>query len=286
MSNNHKNSKPNLRSNSGQAVLETVLVLLIVVSMARLVWGLNNNVREWGFSYFGDYFLCLIEVGELPSLGGANTAGECNGAYQEFDFASGRPPVGGGGSTSSGLSGSSDEPGGSAGSSESSRAASDSADTSRNSGNGSRTRISSSSINNNGGSSGKVGAKKKAKEEKIKVDESEGIPAWALNKRDRAAAGRPDRIAVSSKYSIDDDSQQKRGAERTNVTVKTKSSQDEEGRTKKMKVRERKAASVEANDGGGFSFGRLLRMLIILGIIVAIVVFFGSQALQISKDSE
>lgn len=295
MSNNLKKTKPKLRSNSGQAVLEIVLVLLVVMTMARLVWGLNKSVQEWGFSYFGDYFLCLIEVGELPSMGGSNAAGECNSQYQAFDWSTGRPPITGssGGTNTSGgfnpnsTSGSSGNSAGSTNSGGSSGAASDAADTSRNSGNGARTRI-NSGINNDGsyakqagGSSGKEDSKKK-----IKVDDGVGIPSWAVNQNKGAAAGRPERMAVNRKYQLEDEARQVRGQERTNIAIKKKSSQDEEARSKKMKVRDRKTASVEATDSDGFSFGRLLRMLIILGIVVAIVVFFGSQALQISKDSD
>ena len=37
-------------------------------------------------------------------------------------------------------------------------------------------------------------------------------------------------------------------------------------------------------DIGGFSFGKILKFLIIAGIIIAIIVFLGGQALQIKKS--
>ena len=105
------------------------------------------------------------------------------------------------------------------------------------------------------------------------------MPAWAVNQNKGASEGRPERIAVSRKFGIEDDKAQVRGAERTAITARKKSARDEESRSKKMKVRERKVANVEASEEGGLGFGRLLRILIMMCIIIGIAVFFGSLSL-------
>lgn len=46
------------------------------------------------------------------------------------------------------------------------------------------------------------------------------------------------------------------------------------------------AAKLEEDKGGGLSFGRIFRMFMIFGIIVAIIIFLGGQVLQISKSGE
>ncbi len=91
---------------SGQAVIEYILVLTVVVSMVLGgLYQLNDAFRVWADSYFGDYLACLLESGELPSLGGAGGS-ECTQLYKEFSLADGRPHVGdgvgGGGGGSSG----------------------------------------------------------------------------------------------------------------------------------------------------------------------------------------
>lgn len=49
---------------------------------------------------------------------------------------------------------------------------------------------------------------------------------------------------------------------------------------------ERKAASLNEDDDSGFGFGQLLKMFLIAGLIVAIVVFFGSQVMNYSNSRE
>jgi hypothetical protein len=40
------------------------------------------------------------------------------------------------------------------------------------------------------------------------------------------------------------------------------------------------------DDGGGLEFGKLFKLFLIIGIVIAIVVFLGGQVLQISKSGE
>jgi len=79
-------------SQSGQALIEYVLLLAISVA---LILGLMNQLYKpfgkWVDNYMGVYLECLLDVGELPSLGGGDASGECNQKFESFTLAGGRP---------------------------------------------------------------------------------------------------------------------------------------------------------------------------------------------------
>ena len=57
----------NFRSQSGQAVIEYVLVLVIVVSiLTGILFQFSSAFRTYTKALFGDYISCLLEAGELP----------------------------------------------------------------------------------------------------------------------------------------------------------------------------------------------------------------------------
>ena len=83
-------------SQSGQAMLEYILVLFVVVSIALgIIYQFNDSFRSKLNTYFGDYLACLIETGELPSLGSDSgvSQGECDAGFDNFDPRSGRPLI-------------------------------------------------------------------------------------------------------------------------------------------------------------------------------------------------
>jgi hypothetical protein len=82
-----------LRDDRGQAIVEYVLVLVVAVSIILGgIYQLNSAFKVWANNYFGNYLACLLETGELPSLGGANTTGGlCNSQFKPFSLADGRP---------------------------------------------------------------------------------------------------------------------------------------------------------------------------------------------------
>ena len=55
----------------GQAVIEYLLILILVVSIILgILYQFNDAFKKFINGYFGDYIACLLETGELPSLGG------------------------------------------------------------------------------------------------------------------------------------------------------------------------------------------------------------------------
>ncbi len=80
----------------GQAVLEYILVLIVVVSIVLgVLYQFNDAFRNFLQSYFGDYLTCLLETGELPALGGEGypNQGICSAGFKNFNVASGRSIV-------------------------------------------------------------------------------------------------------------------------------------------------------------------------------------------------
>ena len=84
------------KNSAGQAALEYILILVISVAVIMgLVARLNNSFKVYFDSYMGQYLTCLLETGELPTLGaqdGSVNISSCNEEFEEFTFESGRPP--------------------------------------------------------------------------------------------------------------------------------------------------------------------------------------------------
>lgn len=90
-------TKPfNQASQKGQAVTEYLLILVIVTGIALgVIYQFSDAMKKYVNSYFGDYLACLLETGELPTLGGTTgpTAEGCNASFEPFSLAKGRPLI-------------------------------------------------------------------------------------------------------------------------------------------------------------------------------------------------
>ncbi len=77
-----------LRNNQGQALIEYVLMLVIIVSLVlMLMTQIFKPFGDFIQSYMGSYVGCLLEYGELPSLGYPEPSevdddSECNKKFQ------------------------------------------------------------------------------------------------------------------------------------------------------------------------------------------------------------
>ena len=89
-----------LRSQSGQGIVEYLLVLVVTVSiLLGAIYQFNSAFKSWAQSYFGDYLTCLFETGELPIIDGTpGDSGECNSLFKPFSFTGGRSYAGANGS--------------------------------------------------------------------------------------------------------------------------------------------------------------------------------------------
>jgi hypothetical protein len=276
----------------GQALIEYVLILLIVVAV--ILGGLtqvNKGFRDWLGSYFGDYWTCLIESGELPNVGGAPSAvdatgesqGQCNALYQNFSVQNGVPPApgpgGGGGPAASQGSGNENttgtlggtQPGSSSGNSDSGSAARAAAARASSEGRANRIRA-------NGRPSGSI------------EGESKGTGGGTLTKIDggatnenvvRIRAPQDGYLARNGTGNSDDD----KISDRTLVAA-SKDKGKSSNPNHLMKVERRKTSSVSTDESLDFGFGDFLRYLIIAIMIALLLIVIGGQLLQVSKSAE
>lgn len=95
----------------GQAAVEYILLAVIVVSLMIGMKNVFSTINDGINRYIGDYIVCLMEYGELPTLGVQDTglkkhvdgSGKtCDKNFAAFSFDEGRKYTGGGGSNRSG----------------------------------------------------------------------------------------------------------------------------------------------------------------------------------------
>ncbi len=267
-------------SQSGQALVEYVLLLAIAVA---LILGLMNQLYKpfgnWMQDYMGQYLECLLDRGELPTVGGeAPEGGECTSKFQPFTLTGGRPPVGGKNgnpdendpdSNRAGQGASASENGGSGGGSSG----------------GSRGRSRTLAVGKNarGGADG-PGAELGDNQTMEKLPESSFYKtrtsrSYSIGSTQSTSENRQGLTVPLNRVKGKDE------AERS-VQIPNEVQESTPRPVKRMLITppERKVA-VEEKDFE-WSFGQYLKIAMIIIIIVAIVLFLGGQILQISKSME
>lgn len=278
-----------LNNNQGQALIEYVLMLIITVSIVIAL--MNQIFKPFGDfvdNYMGKYVSCLLEYGELPSFGSevpsaVEDDSECNKRFQKGSLANGRPPAAGrGGSGSDGEKGDSSKEGASAGTSDDS------------SGGGSGTYAGSSS---RGGS---------------RFVNSGRRPSSGVESGDAQAGGKVVEIALEGggsggffKSRGGGGSYYQGGRKTASVPItglteaeKKKLQKKAEGTAKIIKVDETIAQDpkktvvkppelkTELPPEEPLTIGNFIRYLFIAALIIALVIFIGGQALQMSKSMD
>lgn len=83
-----------LLNERGQGIVEYILLIVVVLMIATaLSLRLFKPANEWMKNYIGDYIECLLDQGELPSLGGQDTVSDCDINHAPFTVSDGRPPT-------------------------------------------------------------------------------------------------------------------------------------------------------------------------------------------------
>lgn len=277
-----KSKLPNLRSQSGQGIVEYILVLIVVVAIILGgLYQLNTAFKEWAVNYFGTYLACLLEAGELPTIGGSpGDSGVCNELFQPFDFAKGRRLAAAQGNTAP--SGDTKQSG--RGTRESGAGGANSRGFSR---------VGGSSRGNfaggRGGSSGKFGSKNKTGKNKSNgaytgstATGSYGGNYGATNRRLNTGV----KHRLDNKFAFQDDrgdDQKKRG---TPTTKKDREESRAPAGRSKVKQRTEMDQENRAEADTGMDFPNFMRYLIIAGIIIALILIIGGQMLQVGKSME
>jgi hypothetical protein len=272
---------------TGQAFIEYILVLLVVVSICLgVMWQFNDAFRKFSNSYFGNYIACLLELGELPALGGS-TSGVCASEYEPFDIANGRPKKGvgfnGGDDSDDDDSGSGRDKDGSGGS---------------NSGDGSGGDVAGASGSAKGtdgvGRFGRFGANSSGRPTSVvigtvkKDDVYTGSTESSSKTTNRMnTVRRQETLKFVDQSGGVIDPFENRKVKEASVTI-SKDTSNQTLKPKKARVDiSRKVASADMKkDDTKFTLGDFLRYLLIAAIIIAVVIFIGGQALQVSKSWE
>lgn len=271
-----------LMNQSGQGITEYILVLFVIVMMILGgMYQLNTAFEKWAHNYFGEYLACLLETGELPAIGGApGDSGICNELFNPFDLANGRTKKlaeggnGGGG-------GGSDNPRGGSGSGGGVRETGSSRG--RSSFAGSRGAYGNSGGFNSSKNSRAAASNKKSKSKYTGSTDS-SLPSGAGYNNSRNRMGRERYVSVNGRRIVDTE---ERGTESRQAGKA--SQRDPTGATKQNAIHVNKSDSgkdQKQQDDEPWTFGSFLRFLIIAAIVIALVLFLGGQALQISKGSE
>jgi len=264
---------------AGQAVLEYILVLVITVSIILgILYQFNDAFKNFLDSYFGDYIACLLETGELPSLGGAGpNQAECVSPYSQFSLDSGtslKPSGSGGEGSSNGAGGA-----GSTGSN----------------GSGSRLRPSvvtpggsPSNAENSTGINSQSPSRQAYRGTQQGANPGEG---FAGENGDGTSGGRQGRTITRRRYIdlgeeyLSEEEKKKRERQKTASQKVKKKGQGSQLRKARFPLTLPKQRAVASEiDSKGFNFAMILKFLIIAGILIALFIFLGGQAMQIKKS--
>lgn len=270
----------------GQAAVEYVLMLVIIVAM---IYGLTSQifrpVNAFLDNYMGKYLECILEMGELPSLGSESTALEdegCNARFQPGTLANGRPPNGSGGagsgssssSNSSTNKNSSSSEGGGSGGSSGTYAGSQSRGGSRFLNRGRRP---SSGVESGGAANGKV--------VEIALDGggSGSFFKGASGGGSAVIRRKTSSVAISGLTEVERKRLEKKANGEGRSTIVT--GESIKPPVKKLMVKKPPERTIEKEEEP-FTIGNFIRIIFIAAIIIALVLFIGGQALQMSKSFE
>lgn len=267
-----------LANQSGQAIIEYVLILVVTVSLILGgLYQLNSAFKTWANNYFGNYLACLLESGELPNIqGGGGDGGICNEIFKPFNLAEGKrlseaykPPEGGssgtgGGSREAARAGNAVGRGGGGGSG------------------GGGGRFASSSFGKGGPRSAGRGGKKGAGPNYTGSMAASDYGGYGSGPR-KINVGVKKRL--ENKFAFEDEKeerQKKRNIASTGRKPGEEGSKTGRARLKRSDVKKTKDESVDS----GLTLPSFLKWILIAGIIIALVVFLGGQGLQINKSME
>lgn len=247
-------------------------VLILVVTVAIILGGLyqlNTAFKSWANNYFGDYLACLLETGELPTIGGSpGDSGTCDQLFKAYSFADGRPLKE---STSQGAA--EDGGGGQSGA----------AREGRGSGGGgySPMRYGGGRFGSGSSSSGGQSGNQRTSVNTGNTNATDYGGGYSTFQRPQPRS----RTKLDNKFAFEKEQDDKQ--KRKPIVSSRKTPEDERGRGAiKLKPNAFKGKAAPAAEDSGFSIGNFIRIIIIAAIIIALVMFLGGQALSISKSME
>lgn len=308
---------------SGQAVVEYILLLIVIVSLVIGAAKAFGNLNSFMNAYIGDYIVCLMEYGELPSLGvsdskqknhsGGSSGKSCDQQFAGFTFESGRPPTGGSSSTMGGQGSRSGNRGGenrsnstnSGSNKNSSKNAENSSSKKNNADGGSGNRGNVATKNSSPYATGQInrsnanygtsdgdlspGNKKiKIIEEQEELGKKKSDAYGETSRSRRRGNGQEKYRAITGQMAAEIE---KKLAKKSGPTRSVRTLAGDTGNRfgpykKTFTPPETKTREIKNDDNSGFSFGYIIRWLIIGGMLLALIIFFGGQIMNYSNSKD
>jgi hypothetical protein len=262
-----------LGSQSGQAIIEYILVLVVTVAIVLGgVYQMNSAFKAWMKTYFGDYIACLLETGELPNIGGSpGDSTICQQVFSPFDPAGGsQGPLKAGAARTAGA-------GTAGGSRENARGGGGGGGGGGSS--GGRFTAGSSSSRAAAGAAGRRGASDSIGTGN--TGSSSGSGGYSATYRQQNT-DKKDRLDNRFAFDKESEDKQKRGG----FSVSQKAGAEGEAKNKIQIKRKERLKDENGPNDSPMTFGNFIRYLIIAAIIIALVVLVGGQMLQVGKSME
>jgi hypothetical protein len=265
-----------LANSRGQAFVEYVLVLIIAVSLVLMLSNyFFKPFGEFVSDYMGKYTACLLQYGELPTLGSeipssVDEEGECNARFKAATIAQGRPEKDGNGSQTTKTT---------------STKSPDKDSKSRQSQGGSNSGP-SVSIAGQGSRGAETGSSRGASGKVVEIALDSGSDGRFFNSN-RSSAGslrRPDKTSYVPILGLSEADRKNldRKEGRSRITAENSIKRP----TKKLLVQKPPTRMPAEAEETLWTIGNFIRFLFIAALIIALVVFIGGQALQMSKNFE
>lgn len=281
-----KNSQSTSRLNNqhGQALIEYVLILVITVSLIlALISQVFEPIQKHLDNYMGKYIQCLLEMGELPTLGASDSpvaeeGGDCNSRFDAASLGAGRPPSSGSGGAGAGSGSGSDSDSSSSGGGSSSRGGATYA--------GSSSRGGRSFIGTRRGASQGIDGAAPKNEKVVEINlEGGGSSSFFKNNTSagRRVQGRKTRYVALT--GLTDAEKKKLERKADGSGSRTVVGEGIAPPPKKTAVKPPELKT-ELPPEEPMTIGNFIRIIFIAAIIIALVIFVGGQALQMSKSFE
>jgi hypothetical protein len=265
----------------GQALVEYVLLLVVTVSiLLAVVYQIFRPFQSFVKSYMGDYVACLLETGELPSLGNPDSEAllsdeGCDSKFDAATLASGRPSKydSQGVNTATKSDPSSYESSGSSGG-----GGSVSPSTATNS----RNNLLIASMKKKTATESGGGANDKVTDIPIENGSKFYNRKDSYSKDGVTKNGKQTYVAITGLS--EEEKKKKERQENSRRTIA--SGENLDGPAKKTSVKPPAPKVAKEAEDEPMTFGNFFRFLLIAAIVIAIIVVLGSQALRIAKSQE
>jgi len=271
-----------LQGPRGQAMVEYILILVVSVSLVMAVaMQIFKPLQFFLQDFMGTYTQCLLETGELPSLGGSTNLKDdsCNPSWSKARQSAGSG-TGSGGAGGLGSEGNSTRKGGRGGQND------DGGSPGSGTYAGSQSRRSPFFNPNRQGRGGPDGSGKGDKTVIVAVGDDGG--SQFFRPRGGSSGGSYSRTGatVLSASMLSASEREKIGKAESKAPRTVASGENFSGPKKKIIIKPPAAKDFIMPDEQPVSFGNYLRILFIVAIVLVLVLLLGGQALQLSKSWE